>query len=256
LSRIAIVPTWQQATDSLILHRTVVVIDVLRWSTVAITALANGATAVEAFATPEQATTRANKLGRARTLLGGERGNQILDGFDVGNSPLEYTRDRVENRIVITTTTNGTSALVASSAARDVLVAAFVNLDATVAGLRRSLDAGQSITLLCSGQLGAPSLEDSCLAGAIVDAFITSGAITEIDADAAALVARDLWVTHHRSAAVVMDVSSHAATLRREGFSGDVEHSSQVAVHSLVAVRDPTGAIRSTWVANARSVPH
>lgn len=220
--RIDAIATWQAATPDRLTGRTVVVIDVLRWSTVVVTALANGAERVEAFADPDSARARAAALGRDRSVLGGERHNRALEGFDVGNSPLEYTRDRVAGRTVVTSTTNGTSALVAARGGERVLVAAFANLGATVAALATALRTGQALTLLSAGQAGAETLEDTCCAGALVDALLASRAVADSDISAGARRARDAWVFHQRSTAEVMLASRHAAALRDDGFEGDV----------------------------------
>src|SRR5688572_11160446 len=97
-----VVDRWQDATPAAFAGATAVVIDVLRWSTVVVTALDNGAERVESFETPAAALARAKQLGRDRVLLGGERGNVALEGFDVGNSPAEYTAKRVSGRAVLT----------------------------------------------------------------------------------------------------------------------------------------------------------
>jgi 2-phosphosulfolactate phosphatase len=83
-----------------------VVIDVLRATTTIIEALSNGCTDVI-----DEAFDLAKRLPRKDTLIGGERGGLKVDGFDVGNSPREYTRDLVSGKRVILTTTNGTKAL-------------------------------------------------------------------------------------------------------------------------------------------------
>src|ERR1700733_12632677 len=124
----------------------VVVIDVLRASTTITTALAAGAREVIPCAEVEQARIRADQLGRrhaastkalvaatadaAKTvaagthesdsgpLLGGERGGLPIDGFDLGNSPSEFTAQTIAGRTVVFTTTNGTKALLACTAAQ------------------------------------------------------------------------------------------------------------------------------------------
>jgi len=95
-----------------------VVIDVLRASTTIITALAHGAAGVRPALTTEQARELAAGSGAGPAmLLGGERGGLRIDGFDLGNSPLEYAPARVAGRRIVITTTNGTAALDACGAA-------------------------------------------------------------------------------------------------------------------------------------------
>lgn len=148
-----------------------VVIDVLRASTTIATALANGAAGIRPVTDVDAARTLAAGTGPA-ALLGGERGGVRIAGFDLGNSPLEYSRDRVAGRPIVVTTTNGTAAIAACSDAREVLVAAVVNRSAAAA-LARSLaerHGGVAIHLVCAGTDGAPTEEDVLAAGAILDA--------------------------------------------------------------------------------------
>lgn len=143
---------------------TVLVIDVLRASTCIVTALANGCAAIVPVATPEEARRRAATLDGS--LIAGERRGEPLEGFDLGNSPLEFTRGRVGGRTLIMTTSNGTRALVAARPAHDVGVAAFINHAAATAwALARTRD----VLLLCAGERGARSLEDYVCAGMLVD---------------------------------------------------------------------------------------
>ena len=76
---------------------------------------------------------RVQQLGRANVVLGGERGGDLIAGFDLGNSPIEYTPDQVFGRTVLFTTTNGTRALLHARIAQRVLVGAAVNRAAIAA---------------------------------------------------------------------------------------------------------------------------
>ena len=146
-----------------------VVIDVLRASTTIVTALAHGATRVRPVLTIEEARAEAAARG---ALLGGERGGRRIDGFDLGNSPLEYSRGRVGGRSIVITTTNGTAALHACSGAAEVLIGAIVNRTA-VAACARSLAeqrAGCDVHLVCAGTDGVVTEEDLLAAGAVLDA--------------------------------------------------------------------------------------
>jgi 2-phosphosulfolactate phosphatase len=105
-----------------------VMIDVLRASTTITQALVSGATAVIPRAEVEEARKTAGELPAGTAVLGGERGGLPIQGFDVGNSPSEYTPAAVRGKSVVFTTTNGTLALVQCRAAARVLVGSFVNL--------------------------------------------------------------------------------------------------------------------------------
>jgi 2-phosphosulfolactate phosphatase len=105
-------------------------------------------------------------------LLGGERGGLRIDGFDLGNSPLEYSQARVAGRRIVITTTNGTAALDACTAAAEVLIGAIVNRAAVAARARELTDAHGvvDIHLVCAGTGGQVTEEDLLAAGAILDA--------------------------------------------------------------------------------------
>ena len=103
----------QQLTPQDVQGRVVAVIDVLRASTTIATALASGARAVIPFESSEEAVTRSKQFERGAYLLAGERKMLRMEGFDLGNSPLEHTASAVEGKTVLLATTNGTKALLA-----------------------------------------------------------------------------------------------------------------------------------------------
>ncbi|QDT37993.1 2-phosphosulfolactate phosphatase [Stratiformator vulcanicus] len=144
--------------------RTVIMIDVLRASTTICTALRNGAERVIACGSIEEAQQRAASLS-PRPLLGGERGGVKIDGFDLGNSPLEYVREAVEGRTILFTTTNGTAALLHAKEASAILIGGCVNAKA-VAVAAKSL--GKPIAILCAGTNGHVTMEDTLAAGLLV----------------------------------------------------------------------------------------
>ena len=126
---------------------TAVVIDVLRMTSVAVTALSHGCAGIRAVETVEEARAAAASCG---ALLGGERGAVRIDGFDLDNSPLNYTAERVAGRNLVMTTSNGTRALAAAAGADRVLLAGFLNVSAVARALSRSEKAAciRSITCL------------------------------------------------------------------------------------------------------------
>jgi len=150
-----------------------IVIDVLRASTTIITALAHGAAGVRPVLTIDEARALAAGNGPgSEILLGGERGGLRIDGFDLGNSPLEYSPARVAGSRIVITTTNGTAALDACAPAAEVLVGAIVNRAAVAAKAReRAATHGTlDIHLVCAGTDGQVTEEDLLAAGAILDA--------------------------------------------------------------------------------------
>jgi 2-phosphosulfolactate phosphatase len=163
-----------------------VVVDVLRASTTMITALGHGAAAVHPVAGVDEARRLAARLGPA-ALLGGERGGLPIPGFDLGNSPRDYVPDRVAGRQIVITTTNGTAALQACGAAREILVGAIVNRTAVAEAVRRlAATAGDPpVHLVCAGTDGAVGSDDVLAAGAILDAATRAGGPEQVLDDAA-----------------------------------------------------------------------
>ena len=169
-------------------------IDVLRASTTMITALARGAGQILPAADVSEARRRAADIGAA-AVLGGERGGTRIAGFDLGNSPAEYTADRVAGRTVVITTTNGTAALAACVATREVLVGAIVNRAAVAAAARRlaAVEGTGAVHLVCAGTDGVVTAEDVLAAGAILDAAARPPRAAGDELDPAARAARDAF---------------------------------------------------------------
>lgn len=142
-------------------NATVVVIDVLRATSTITTALANGAGKVIPCDSIEAAWHHREHLQDC--LLCGERQGVMIDGFDLGNSPTEYTAERIGGRTLVFTTTNGTRAMIHSRQATSVLLASFLNLSAVITELADEA----TVHVICSGTDRTPTLEDDLLAGAI-----------------------------------------------------------------------------------------
>ncbi len=152
---------------------TCVIFDVLRATSSMITALAHGAAAIHPARTIEEAFALRARMPEA--LLGGERHGDLIDGFDLGNSPLEY-REAVVGRTIISTTTNGTIALRACENAERVLVGAMLNLSALADEIRRSKP--ERLLLVCAGTFHTFALEDATAAGLLI-ALLPDAALTD-----------------------------------------------------------------------------
>jgi 2-phosphosulfolactate phosphatase len=143
---------------------TVVVIDVLRATTTILYALAAGARQVVPCLEIEAARQIRDRLPRGEVLLGGERGGVKIEGFDLGNSPEEYTPEIVGGRTIAFTTTNGTRAMLRCTRARRVLVGGFVNLSA----VQQAIEPEEHVAILCAGTDGRITAEDALAAGLLV----------------------------------------------------------------------------------------
>src|SRR5262245_37567903 len=143
-----------------------VAIDVLRASTTIVHALAAGCTEVRPCLEVDEARALADGMHAGKVILGGERDGVSLPGFDLGNSPREYTAQSCKDRSVVLTTTNGTRALARAAEADRTLIAAFVNYSAVCEQVKAD---PRPLHFICAGTDGEVSLEDTLLAGAIVD---------------------------------------------------------------------------------------
>jgi 2-phosphosulfolactate phosphatase len=160
-----------------------------------ITALAHGARAI--IPVSEIAEALAIKGRRPEVLLAGERdGVRIrtaqtgsLD-FDLGNSPREFTPERVKGKTIAMTTTNGTRALRACAGAKTVLIGSFLNLRATADWLREQ--APPNLLVIGAGTLDQAAYEDTLAAGALCDLLWPDYVAGQI-ADSA-IMARRLYV--------------------------------------------------------------
>lgn len=145
--------------------KTVVMIDVLRASSTMITALENGARGVIAVEDMDDASKISNNLDAESFLLSGEKNGVKIDGYHLGNSPLEHTREMVEGKTIILNTTNGTKAIRRCGLAEKIIVGSFLNLRTIVDHLEQ-LD--EKVVLVCAGWRGRLSLEDILCAGNII----------------------------------------------------------------------------------------
>jgi 2-phosphosulfolactate phosphatase len=168
---------------------TVIIIDVLRASTTIVYALEAGATQVAPCLEVSDARELAAQLPRGEFVLGGERRGRRIEGFDLGNSPEEYTAEWVRGKTVVFTTTNGTRAMLHARQARRILIGAFVN----AAAVCRQLPPDEPIHLLCAGTDGQSDAGDLLVAGMLATR-ISQAAGTGRQLNAQAIDARADWL--------------------------------------------------------------
>jgi 2-phosphosulfolactate phosphatase len=224
----------QEVTAADVTNRVVAVVDVLRASTSIAIALDNGARAVIPLASSEDVISRAKSLERSEVRLAGERKSQQIPGFDVGNSPRDFTREAVEGKTILMTTTNGTSAILAVQGARDVVIASYVNFSAVLSMLRAALRGGTDVTILCAGQEKRFALEDAACAGLYVQHITAKQTKAQINdaAQAAMLIDKKFGSNLKR----LLRMSAHGASLVEAGFAEDIPLCAAVDAHPVVPV--------------------
>ena len=209
---------------------TAVVIDVVRATSCIVEAIANGARAVHPAVSVEEATalrTTLNGQGH-RPLLCGERGGLRIEGFDLGNSPAEFTAAAVGGRRLVMTTTNGTRAFAAARHADRVLAGAFFNLGAVAEAVRDDA----SVAIVCAGKEGRFPLDDAVCAGHIVRAVLdrAKGPVTLADG---AVAVRDLAAVHDVSAEMLAGTAAGQALLK-VGLGADLALCAMADRHQIV----------------------
>jgi 2-phosphosulfolactate phosphatase len=234
------------ALDRRNLDRTLcVVFDIFRATSSMITALGNGAAAV----IPVGEIAEALEIRRRdpQVLLAGERDGlriraQLTDGtdFDLGNSPIEFSREKVAGKTIVTTTTNGTRALRACAHAKTVLVSSFLNLKATADWIVRVRP--ENLLLVCSGTFEQAAYEDVLGAGAMCDALwepCSKGEISD-----SALMARRLYQVGKSDLADIAASSRNGRRLQsRPTLKDDVKFCLQQNVFNFAAALQEDGRV-------------
>ena len=224
----------QQLAQADVQGRVVAVIDVLRASTTIAVALANGARTIIPLESSEDVATRAKQFERGSMLLAGERRMLRMDGFDLGNSPREHTREQVEGKTVLLTTTNGTHALLAVQGARDVVVASYVNLTAVSAMLRAALRGGADITIVCAGQDRQFALEDAACAGRYVSQIVKR--LHSVELNDAALAASLIDRRYGDNLMRLFETAAHGRALAAAGFEEDLAACAAVDSYPVIPI--------------------
>ncbi len=150
--------------------RAVVVIDVLRATSTIVTALAAGAKAIVPAASSDEVVRLTSNLEKNGIVLAGERRLLKIEGFNLGNSPREMTREAVAGKTLFLATTNGTPALLAAQGGDPVLVAAALNFSAVAERARHLFAERGDLVVICAGRDKQFALEDAYTAGRLIKA--------------------------------------------------------------------------------------
>ncbi|WP_099465012.1 MULTISPECIES: 2-phosphosulfolactate phosphatase [Parabacteroides] len=182
----------------------VVVVDIFRATTTMAAAFRNGVRTIRPVATIEEAQT----YKAEGWLVGAERNVKKCDFADFGNSPFDYTPEKISGHDVVFTTTNGTKAITVAKDAYRVIIGAFVNLKAVA---DYCLLHQHNVVVLCSGWQDKINIEDTTFGGALVDLLVKSGQY--VPGSDAALIARDMWNAHKDDLLSYMKETDHMARL-------------------------------------------
>lgn len=236
--------TVGEADPGTLADATVVVIDVVRSTTTIVEALANGARGIYPAVSTEEAVKLAHSLGRDDTLLCGERKGQKVEGFDLGNSPAEFTADAVAGKRLVMSTTNGTRAFGLAHESPRVLACAFTNLSAVV----QELAGVEELVVLCAGREDRFSLSDALCAGHLV-ARVLQEADGDHELNDGALAAKAL--ASRKPSKKFLGETAGGRVLIDIGLGDDLDICAEVDRHDLVAEMTDQAITRTGSTAGA-----
>ncbi len=191
----------------------VVVIDVLRATSSITYGIDNGAEAIIPVSHVEECATFAD----SGYLLAAERNGEVVEGFDFGNSPFSYTAQKVKDKTIVLTTTNGTKALhMARERAHQVVIGSFLNLNSLSNWL---IEQDKDVLLLCAGWKDQFNLEDTLFAGAVVNALRKHF----VHFDDSSVAAEDIYLLAKDDLRTYLKKSSHSYRLEQLNIEEDVQ---------------------------------
>ncbi|MEO6524037.1 MAG: 2-phosphosulfolactate phosphatase [Mucilaginibacter sp.] len=205
----------------------VVVIDIFRATSSICYGIDNGAEAIIPVAKVEECAAY-REMG-LDYLLAAERDGAVVDGFDFGNSPFSYTKEKVAGKTIVLTTTNGTHALHMSIKAKQIVIGSFLNLTSLCNWLKTQ---NENILLVCAGWKNNFNIEDTVFAGAVADQ------LQELDYkwDDATIAANDMYSLAKPDLGAYLSKTSHGERMKQLGILDDIAFCLHVDITTAIPV--------------------
>lgn len=226
--KIDIIISADDIIESKLENKVAVVIDMFRATSVIVTALGNGCKKVIPCLTIDDAWKEAEKYNREDYILGGERKAIKIEGFDLSNSPLEYTKDIVENKTVLMTTTNGTRTLTKSLNAEKILIGAMINAEAVA---KKIAEINQDVVIINAGTNGNFSMDDYICSGYIIAEVLKRK--SNIDLTDISKTAKMIYDTHPDIMSYVKE-AVHYSFMKYLKLDGDIEYCIKKSILDIV----------------------
>jgi 2-phosphosulfolactate phosphatase len=236
VTEIDIVLLPDELRDRDITNSLVVVIDVLRASSTITTALAEGARRIIPVFSLEEARKRAGNYHPDEVLLGGERNGKKPSDFDLGNSPLEYKSQKIKNKTILLSTTNGVKAINQVQRAKKIIIGCFLNIQAVI---QYCQSYSKEVLLVCAGERRSVSLEDTVCAGMIK--YIVEGNNKQVDPNYPyhhddALVACQMYLKFKDDLLHMLKTSSWGKHLMVMGLEEDLIFCTQENIYQYIPI--------------------
>jgi len=226
--RLNLVLTVSKDSRSEVADQTSVVIDVLRTGSSIVQAMANGAQEIYPAVSTEEAIRLASSLGREDSMLCGSSRYKMIEGFDIGNSPTEFTPEKIRGKRLVLTTTNGTRVFQLVEDSTSVLICCLMNLGAVVQEVLES----ESLTVVCAGSEEGISLEDTICAGMFINRLSEEYKVDLVLNDAGRLAKNAQ--EHFTIDKEFLAGTERGKKLREGGFEMDLDLCSQLDIYSVV----------------------
>jgi len=192
----------------------VVIIDILRATSAICTAFANGALSI----IPVAEIIEAKEYKSRGYLVAAERDGYVLDFADFGNSPFNFTREKVEGKTIVYSTTNGTGIINMASSASAIVIGSFLNISALTEWI---ISQDKNVVLFCAGWKNRFNLEDTICAGSMAERLMNSSLYSTIcDSTLAAL---DLWSLARSDLAGYIEKAAQRTRLRDKRLDDCIE---------------------------------
>ncbi len=204
-----------------------VIIDIFRATSSICYGIENGAEAIIPVAQVEECAAYREK--GLDYLLAAERNGEVVSGFDFGNSPFSYTKEKVSGKTIVLTTTNGTHALHLSIKAKKIVIGSFLNLSALCDWLKAQQE---NILLVCAGWKNNFNLEDTLFAGAVVDQLKANN----YQLDDPSIAANDLFELGKNDLNLYLQKTAHSERLKKLGIEEDIKFCLQVDLTTAIPV--------------------
>lgn len=205
----------------------VVMSDVLRASSTICAALYNGAKEIIPTTNSEQAMNIYTSLDRASRFIGGEQNLQKPSGFDAGNSPTEYTHEKVSGKTIILTTTNGTPLFTKAKSSKMRIIAGFVNFNIVLDKINELIKQNEStheyhsIDLICAGNSDSFSYEDALCLGGLIEHISQNQ--NDFKLNDSARASRNLFIYHQNDLFGYLRTCDHSHKLSQNNLANDLD---------------------------------
>lgn len=214
----------------------VVVIDIFRATSSICYGFDNGAKQIIPVASVEEC----KSYKHNGNLLAAERNGEVVEGFDFGNSPFSYTREKVEGKTIILTTTNGTHAIQQVKDSHKVIIGSFLNKSAVCSWLKEQ---EHNVLLLCAGWKNKVNLEDTLFAGAVINQ-LKNDFTHHCDSS---IAAEDLYLMARSDLRKFLHKSSHSQRMKELDIEEDIQFCLREDICSAIPVLKENSLVKMEY---------